>query len=106
MNAANGNPVVGKLDKNGEKVYYKKFTSDHTDKVERYSELMELGVGVPFEETDDGIKMEGGHTLEKLIDEDMLRATDKRRIALKLKEIQKILRDNHWAHCDVKLANV
>jgi len=109
MNAYEGNPIVGRWE-GGSKYYYKVLTDDgiltKAQKLLRFKEFQSLGVGIPFESTQDGVKMLGGHTLEKVLDQRMVGPVGKKLIVAEVQTIQKKLRDSGWAHCDIKPANV
>lgn len=105
MNATLGAPVRGRWE-GGRRFYYKELSQPEV-MLARYEMLARLGVGVPFERvTPTTIRMTGGHTIQKVVAERIVGSQGRRAIADLLVKIHQLLRDNRWAHTDVKPSNI
>lgn len=71
-----------------------------------YDKLYSLGVGIPFTRTAEGVRMEGGKTLEEAIDSGMISWAMKDKLIPKIKALSSTLVRARWAHTDVKPDNV
>lgn len=111
MNATQGNPIQGKWEA-GHKYYYKTILDDKGGglskqvKIQNFKQLLALGVGVPFEETSDGVRLVGGHTVNRVVCERIVGPVGRAAIISQLKNIQAVLLKAKWAHGDIKPQNI
>eukprot|EP01008_Symbiontida_sp_HLA12_P001008 NODE_2049_length_519_cov_210.641414_g2034_i0.p1 GENE.NODE_2049_length_519_cov_210.641414_g2034_i0~~NODE_2049_length_519_cov_210.641414_g2034_i0.p1 ORF type:complete len:132 (-),score=14.92 NODE_2049_length_519_cov_210.641414_g2034_i0:53-448(-) len=63
--------------------------------------------GVSFEQTSSSkIRMEGGHIVQKILDQRIVGRAGKEAIKQELQRVKDTMASQHWAHCDIKPSNV